>query len=102
MAALLYPLTEAIGRHVGAGPVLYADDITVPVLEPGRGQTRTGRLWAVVRDERPFAGPAPPAVFYAIRPIAAASMRRAVRHLSRLPACRRLCRLQLPVCSAIR
>ena len=62
-AALLYPLTEAVGRHVCAGPVLYTDDITVPVLEPGRGQTRTGRLWAVVRDERPFAGAAPPAAF---------------------------------------
>jgi transposase len=67
-AALLYPLTEAVGRHVCAGPVLHADDTTVPVLEPGRGQTRTGRLWAVVRDERPFAGAAPPAAFYRYSP----------------------------------
>jgi transposase len=67
-AALLYPLTEAIGQHVRAGPVLHADDTTVPVLEPGRGQTRTGRLWAVVRDERPFAGTAPPAVYYRYSP----------------------------------
>jgi transposase len=66
--ALLYPLTEAIGRHVRAGTVLHADDTTVPVLEPGRGRTRTGRLWAVVRDERPFAGTAPPAAFYRYSP----------------------------------
>jgi transposase len=67
-AALLYPLTEAIGQHVRAGTVLHADDTTVPVLEPGRGRTRTGRLWAVVRDERPFAGNAPPAAFYRYSP----------------------------------
>jgi transposase len=66
--ALLDPLIEAIGRHVRAGTVLHADDTTVPVLEPGRGQTRTGRLWAVVRDERPFAGTAPPAVYYRYSP----------------------------------
>jgi len=67
-AALLSPLTEAIGRHVCAGPVLHADDTTVPVLEPGRGRTRTGRLWTVVRDERPFAGTAPPAAYYRYSP----------------------------------
>jgi transposase len=67
-AALLDPLIEAIGRHVRAGAVLHADDTTAPVLEPGRGQTRTGRLWAVVRDERPFAGTAPPAVYYRYSP----------------------------------
>jgi hypothetical protein len=34
--------------------VLHADDTTLPVLAPGTGKTRTGRLWVVVRDERPF------------------------------------------------
>jgi transposase len=67
-AALLDPLVEAIGQHVCAGTVLHADDTTVPVLEPGRGRTRTGRLWAVVRDERPFTGTAPPAAFYRYSP----------------------------------
>lgn len=67
-AALLDPLTEAIGRHVRAGTVVHADDTTVPVLEPGRGRTRTGRLWAVVRDERPFGGAAPPAAYYRYSP----------------------------------
>src|SRR5271169_2576299 len=45
MAELLTPLAEAIGRHVRQGETLHADDTPVPVLEPGRGKTRTGRLW---------------------------------------------------------
>jgi transposase len=64
IAVLMYPLTEAIGRHVCAGPVLHADDTTIKVLAPGMGRTKTGRLWAAVRDERSFAGTAPPAAFY--------------------------------------
>lgn len=68
IAALLSPLVEAIGRHVRAGPVLHADDTTVQVLAPGLGRTKTGRLWAAVRDERPFAGAAPPAAFYRYSP----------------------------------
>jgi transposase len=48
--------------------VLHADDTTVPVLAPGLGRTKTGRLWAVVRDERPWAGTAPPAAFYCYTP----------------------------------
>jgi transposase len=39
-----------------------------PVLEPGLGRTRTGRLWAYVRDDRPFCGPAPPAAVYFYSP----------------------------------
>jgi transposase len=50
---LLSPLAEAIGRHIRAGAALHADDTTVPVLAPGLGKTKTGRLWVVVRDERP-------------------------------------------------
>jgi transposase len=64
MAALLDPLVGAIGQHVRAGEVLHADDTTVKVLAPGLGRTKTGRLWAAVRDERPFGGAAPPAAFY--------------------------------------
>jgi transposase len=67
-AALLRPLVEAIRKHVCAGPVLHADDTTVPVLAPGLGRTRTGRLWAVVRDERPWSGAAAPAAFYCYSP----------------------------------
>jgi transposase len=65
---LLAPLAEAIGRHVRAGQVLHADDTTVPVLAPGTGKTRTGRLWVVVRDERPFGSDIPPAAYYRYSP----------------------------------
>jgi transposase len=63
-AALLRPLVDAIGQHVRAGEVLHADDTPMKVLAPGNGRTKTGRLWIVVRDERPWHGPAPPAAFY--------------------------------------
>ncbi|WP_284945148.1 IS66 family transposase [Acidisoma cladoniae] len=61
---LLAPLAEAIGRHVRAGVAVHADDTTVPVLSPGLGKTRTGRLWVAVRDERPWGSDVPPAAFY--------------------------------------
>jgi len=61
---LLLPLAEKIGMHVKAGAVLHADDTTVPVLAPGLGKTRTGRLWVAVRDERSWGSTAPPAAFY--------------------------------------
>ena len=48
--------------------MLHADDTTVEVLAPGQGRTRIGRLWAVVRDERAFAGAAAPAAFYRYSP----------------------------------
>lgn len=67
-AALMAPLIEKIEAHVLAGQVLFADDTPVPVLEPGRGKTKTGRLWVYLRDERPHGGPAPPAVIYRYTP----------------------------------
>lgn len=63
-AALLDPLVEAIGRHVLAGAAIHTDDTPVPVLDPGRGTTKTGRLWTYVRDERPHGSKKPPAAFY--------------------------------------
>jgi transposase len=65
---LLSPLADAIGRHVRSGSVLHADDTTVPVLAPGHGRTKTGRLWTVVRDERPWGSNVPPAAFYLYSP----------------------------------
>jgi len=47
---------------------VHADDTTVPVLDPGRGRTNTGRLWCYVRDDRPFARKANPAVLYCYSP----------------------------------
>jgi transposase len=68
MAVMLAPLAEAIARHVRAGPVLYADDTTVPVLAPGTGKTKTGRLWVALRDERPWGSAVPPAAVYLYSP----------------------------------
>jgi transposase len=67
-AALLRPLVDALGRHVMAGERVHADDTPVPVLAPGTGKTKTGRLWAYLRDERPYAGSAAPAVLYRYSP----------------------------------
>jgi len=62
VAWLLRPLVELIADHVMAGRVIHADDTPVDVLAPGTGKTKTGRLWVYLRDERPHAGNAPPAV----------------------------------------
>ena len=51
-----------IDDHVLAAERLHGDDTTVPVLPKGR--TVTGRVWAYVRDDRPFGGPAPPAAMF--------------------------------------
>ncbi len=68
IAWLIAPLADRIGEHVMAGSVIHADDTPIPVLAPGNGKTRTGRLWVYLRDERPHAGPAPPAVLYRYTP----------------------------------
>ena len=65
---LLEPLAEEVKKHVARGETIHADDTPVPVLDPGRGKTKTGRLWVAVRDERPWSSDAPPAVFYRYSP----------------------------------
>jgi transposase len=60
--ATLAPLVTLIRAHVMAAERLHGDDTTVPVL--AKGKTVTGRLWTYVRDDRPFAGPAPPAALF--------------------------------------
>ena len=67
-ARLMRPLVDAVGTHVMAAERLHADDTTVPVLDPGRGRTKTGRLWCYVRDDHPFGGQAPRAVLYRYSP----------------------------------
>jgi transposase len=61
-AATLMPLVDVIRAHVFAAERIHADDTTVPVL--AKGKTRVGRLWTYVRDDRPFAGPDPPAAVF--------------------------------------
>jgi transposase len=63
---VLTPLYEALRVHVFAAARIHGDDTPVPVLAPGK--TRTGRLWTYVRDDRPFAGPAPPAAVFFYSP----------------------------------
>ncbi|MDI3513332.1 MAG: transposase [Rhodocyclaceae bacterium] len=66
--ALLRPLVQALRKHVLSATKLHADDTPVPVLSPGEGQTRTGRLWTYVRDDRPAGDATPPAVWFAYSP----------------------------------
>ena len=68
MAWLLAPLVELTAAQVMAGRVVHADDTPVDVLAPGSGKTKTGRFWVYLRDERPHAGTAPPAVLYRYTP----------------------------------
>jgi transposase len=65
---LLEPLVEALRRHVMSAEKLHADDTPVPVLAPGNGKTKTGRLWTYVRDDRPWGDKTPPGVWFAYTP----------------------------------
>ena len=60
----LRPLYDRIVAHVMAQEKVFADDTTLPVLDPGRGRTKTGRLWCYAVDDRPWCGPAPPAAAF--------------------------------------
>ena len=65
---LFNPLLEALTRYVMGAGKLHADDTPVPVLDPGRGKTKTGRLWTYVRDDRPADSDEPPAVLFRYSP----------------------------------
>ncbi|MFB9269079.1 IS66 family transposase [Bradyrhizobium erythrophlei] len=56
------PLFHLIERHVLAAERLHGDDTSIRIL--AKGKCVTGRIWTYVRDDRPFAGPAPPAAVY--------------------------------------
>jgi transposase len=60
----LRPLAELLLGSILSSPKIFADDTPVPVLDPGRGRTKTGRLWSYARDDRPWQGPLPPALAY--------------------------------------
>jgi transposase len=65
---LLAPLVDAVRKHVLSAAKIHADDTPVPVLAPGNGKTKTGRLWTYVRDERPAGEGTAPAVWFAYSP----------------------------------
>jgi transposase len=67
-AWLLDPVVAGLRKHVFAAEKIHGDDTTVPVLEPGLGRTKTGRLWVYVRDDRPFCGEAAAAAVYFYSP----------------------------------
>lgn len=67
--ALIAPVVEHMARRLMAESTrLYVDETTAPVLDPGRGKTKTGYLWAVLRDDRGWGGTAPPGVVFHYRP----------------------------------
>ncbi len=69
----LRPIRERILAHLKSSAKLFADETTAPVLDPGRGRTKTGQLWAYARDERPWGGSDLPAVAYIYAPDRTAS-----------------------------
>jgi transposase len=77
----LEPLQAKLAEHVFASHKLFADDTPIPVLDPGRGRTKTGRLWVYARDDRPWSGPDPPAAVYLYSPDRRGE--RPVSHLAR-------------------
>ena len=64
----LEALHDLLCKNVFGSNHLFADDTPIPVLDPGRGRTRTGRLWVYARDQRGWGGPDPPAAVYLFAP----------------------------------
>ena len=79
-AWLLGPVHVRLLERLKASKKLFADETTAPVLDPGRGRTKTGQLWAYARDDRPWCGPEPPGVAYVYAPDRKAE--RPMAHLS--------------------
>ena len=67
-AAELAPVVARLREQVLGSARVFADETTVPVLDPGRGRTKMGYFWAVARDDRPWGGTDPPAVVYSYAP----------------------------------
>jgi transposase len=67
-AAELQPLHERLFEHLKRSAKLFMDETRAPVLDPGRKRTKTGYLWAIARDDRPWGGTDPPAVAYLYAP----------------------------------
>jgi transposase len=67
-AAELKPLHDHLIGVLKASPKLFCDETRCPVLDPGRGKTKTGYMWSLARDDRPWGGRDPPAVAYTYAP----------------------------------
>src|SRR5215471_8159828 len=68
VSRLLQPLVHALKQYVLSTEKLHGDDVPVPVLAPGNGKTKTGRLWSYVRDDRPAGSEEAAAVWFAYSP----------------------------------
>ena len=64
----LQPVADRLARHLKTSSKLFMDETRAPVLDPGRGRTKTGWLWALARDDRAWGGPDPPGVIYFYAP----------------------------------
>ena len=64
----LRPVADRLAEHLKRSSKLFMDETRAPVLDPGRGRTKTGWLWALARDDRAWGGPDPPGVVYFYAP----------------------------------
>ncbi len=64
----LKPVVDRLASHLRESGKLFMDETRAPVLDPGRGRTKTGWLWALARDDRSWGGPDPPGVVYFYAP----------------------------------
>src|ERR671916_229113 len=67
-AAEIRPLWRLMRQELRRSTKLFVDETTAPVLDPGRGRTKTGYFWVLARDDRPWRGRAPPAAVYSYAP----------------------------------
>lgn len=67
-AAELACLASRLREIVLSGVKIAVDETRAPVLDPGRGRTKTGYFWAIARDDRPWGCTDPPAVVYNYAP----------------------------------
>ena len=67
-AAELAPLAERLRKILLGSAKIIVDETPAPVLDPGRGRTKTGYFWAIARDDRPWGGPEPPGIVYTYMP----------------------------------
>ena len=64
----LEPVFERLAEHLKSSTKLFMDETKAPVLDPGRGKTKSGYLWALARDDRGWGGKDPPGVVYFYAP----------------------------------
>lgn len=64
----LGPVVDRLAEHLKSSGKLFMDETTAPVLDPGRGRTKTGYLWALARDDRGWGGEDPPGVIFSYQP----------------------------------